>query len=68
MRRALPPCNWGRIFACAAWLATDDSRRRSSPWPRRGYVVWEASRVGGALKLRRSDPDWEIETVSDWIT
>ena len=24
--------------------------------------------VGGALRLRRSDSNWEIETVSDWIT
>jgi hypothetical protein len=34
----------------------------------RGFVVWDASWVGGALKLRRTDTDWEIETVSDWIT
>jgi len=31
-------------------------------------VVWDASWVGGALKLRRSGAKWEIESVSDWIT
>lgn len=35
---------------------------------RRGFVIWDASWVGGALKLRRSESDWKIEAVSDWIT
>jgi len=56
-------------------------RRRCPPWrssrlplfvldheQRRGFVVWDASWVGGSLKLRRTDADWEVETVEDWIT
>jgi len=49
-------------FACRLPLFVLDHEQR------RGDVVWDASWVGGALKLRRSDTDWEIETVEDWIT
>jgi hypothetical protein len=35
---------------------------------RRGFVVWDASWVGGSLRLRREDSEWELETVGDWIT
>jgi hypothetical protein len=34
---------------------------------RRGLVVWDASWVGGSLRLRRSRAEWEVETVNDWI-
>ena len=35
---------------------------------RRGHVIWDASWVGGALRLKRSGQDWKLETVSEWIT
>lgn len=59
---ALAEKKFGRIFAYRLPLFVLDHGQR------RGFVVWDASWVGGALKLRRSGADWELETVSDWIT
>ncbi len=59
---ALAEKKFGRIFAYRLPLFVLDHEQR------RGFVIWDASWVGGALKLRRSDGDWEIETVSNWIT
>ncbi len=53
---------FGPIYACRLPLFVLDHEQR------RGYVVWDASWVGGALKLRRTGSDWEVATVSDWIT
>jgi hypothetical protein len=59
---ALAEKKFGPLFACRLPLFVLDHERR------RGFVVWDASWVGGSLKLRRADSDWEIETVDDWIT
>jgi len=59
---ALAEKKFGRIFAYRLPLFVLDHDQR------RGFVVWDASWVGGALKLRRSGAKWEIESVSDWIT
>ena len=72
-----------RPFACRMVRLSrrGGERRRCPPWrssrlplfvldheQRRGFVVWDASWVGGSLKLRRTDADWEVETVEDRIT
>ena len=53
---------FGPIYAYRLPLFVLDHQQR------RGLVIWDASWVGGSLKLRRSGPDWEVETMSDWIT
>jgi hypothetical protein len=35
---------------------------------RRGFVVWDASWVGGVLRLRLVGTEWQVESVMDWIT
>ncbi len=35
---------------------------------RRGIVVGNASWVGGSLKLRLSDSEWELEMADEWIS
>jgi hypothetical protein len=35
---------------------------------RRGFVVWDASWVGGVLRLRLVGAEWQVESVMDWIT
>lgn len=59
---ALAEKKFGPIFAYRLPLFVLDHEQR------RGFVIWDASWVGGALKLRRSGSEWEVETVSDWIT
>ncbi len=59
---ALAEKKFGPIFAYRLPLFVLDHEQR------RGFVIWDASWVGGALKLRRSGEDWELDTVSDWIT
>ena len=59
---ALAEKKFGPIYACRLPLFVLDHERR------RGFVVWTASWVGGALKLRCAGEGWEIETVSSWIT
>jgi hypothetical protein len=59
---ALAEKKFGPIFACRLPLFVLDHEQR------RGFVIWDASWVGGALKLRRSGSDWVIDAVSDWIT
>ena len=53
---------FGPIFACRLPLFVLDHEQR------RGYVVWDASRVGGSLKLRPADVEWVLEAVEDWIS
>ena len=59
---ALAEKKFGPIFAYRLPLFVLDHEQR------RGFVVWDASWVGGSLRLRRSDSEWELETVDDWIT
>ena len=35
---------------------------------RRGYVIWDASWVGGSLALEKSGGSWRVRTVGSWIT
>jgi hypothetical protein len=35
---------------------------------RRGYVIWDASWVGGSLALEKSGASWRVRTVGSWIT
>ena len=59
---ALAEKKFGPVFACHLPLFVLDHEQR------RGFVVWDASWVGGSLRLRRSGSEWELETVGDWIT
>lgn len=34
----------------------------------RGFVIWDASWVGGVLRLRLVGTVWQVESVMDWIT
>ncbi len=71
-------------LSCTACRRRPSVRRARSFWPPpthaclllfvldqeqwRGFVIWDASWVGGSLRLRRTVSDWELETVGDWIT
>jgi len=59
---ALAEKKFGPIYACRLPLFVLDHDQR------RGFVVWDAIWVGGSLRLRREDTEWELETVGDWIT
>jgi hypothetical protein len=35
---------------------------------RRGYVIWDASWVGGTIELEKNDGQWVARVVGSWIT
>jgi hypothetical protein len=35
---------------------------------RRGYVIWNASWVGGTIELEKNDGQWVARVVGSWIT
>ena len=38
------------------------------PASHRAFVAWDASWVGGSLRLGRPDTEWELVEVGGWIT
>jgi hypothetical protein len=64
---ALAEKKFGPIFACRLSLFVLDHEQR------RGFVVWDASWVGGSLKLRREGSDWEgrdgvgLDYLASWF-